>query len=151
MRKKINKNTQIILQSSKKDVLEVNADKTEHILMPRQQNAGQHHNMKKTTGSFENVVQFKRLEMISTNQNGEQDLGCFFSFLIYTKSVGILGRAISPSQGLHLHTEQHKHRINAHRHQCLVWDSNPRSQCSSEPRQFIFRPRGHCDWHYYYY
>jgi hypothetical protein len=25
--------------------------------------------------------------------------------------VGLLGRGISPSQGLFLHTEQHKHRI----------------------------------------
>jgi hypothetical protein len=35
------------------------------------------------------------------------------------------------------HTEQHKHRINAHRHPCLEWDSNPRSQLSSERRQFM--------------
>jgi hypothetical protein len=26
---------------------------------------------------------------------------------------------ISPMQGRYLHTEQHKHRINAHRHSCL--------------------------------
>jgi hypothetical protein len=31
------------------------------------------------------------------------DLGRFFSFLIYTQSVGLLGRGISPSQGLYLH------------------------------------------------
>jgi hypothetical protein len=30
------------------------------------------------------------------------------------------------------------HRINAHnRHPYLEWDSNPRSQRSSEPRQFV--------------
>jgi hypothetical protein len=29
------------------------------------------------------------------------------------------------------------HRINAHRHPCLEWDSNPRSQLSSERRRFI--------------
>jgi hypothetical protein len=40
-------------------------------------------------------------------------LGRFFSFLIYTQSVGFLGRGISPSQGRYLHTEQHKRRINA--------------------------------------
>jgi hypothetical protein len=40
-------------------------------------------------------------------------LGCFFSFLICTHSVGILGRGISLSEGLYLHTEQHKHRIKA--------------------------------------
>jgi hypothetical protein len=32
------------------------------------------------------------------------DLGRFFSFLIYTQSVGLLGRGISPSQGRCLHT-----------------------------------------------
>jgi hypothetical protein len=33
-----------------------------------------------------------------------------------------------------LHTEQDKHRINAHRQPCLCWDSNPQSQCSSRWR-----------------
>jgi hypothetical protein len=59
------------------------------------------------------------------------DLSGFFSFLI----LYIVGRTswteISRSQGRYLHTELHKHRINAHRHPCLEWDSNPRSQCSS--------------------
>jgi hypothetical protein len=36
------------------------------------------------------------------------DLGRFFSFLICTKSVGLFGRGISPSQGRYPHTEQHK-------------------------------------------
>jgi hypothetical protein len=60
------------------------------------------------------------------------DFARFFNFLIYTKSVGLLGRGISPSQSLYLHTGQHRHRINVHRHPCLEWDSNPRSQCWSE-------------------
>jgi hypothetical protein len=42
---------------------------------------------------------------------------------------------ISQSQGRCLHTEQHKHRINAQGHSCIKLDSNPWSQCS----------RGHCD------
>jgi hypothetical protein len=42
------------------------------------------------------------------------NLGRFFSFLIYTQSVGLLERGISPSQGRYLHTGQHKQRINAH-------------------------------------
>jgi hypothetical protein len=61
-------------------------------------------------------------------ENPWLDLGRFFSFLIYTQSVGLLERGIGPSQGRYLHTEQHKHRINANRHPCLEWDSNPRSQ-----------------------
>jgi hypothetical protein len=55
----------------------------------------------------------------------------FFSFLIYTQKVRLLGLGISPSQGRYLHTEQHKHRLNVNRYPCLEWDSNPRSQCSS--------------------
>jgi hypothetical protein len=59
-----------------------------------------------------------------------------FQFLnLFTQSVGLLGRGISPSQGRYLHTGQHKHRINAHRHPCLKWDSNPRFQCFSWRRQ----------------
>jgi hypothetical protein len=61
----------------------------------------------------------------------------------YTQSVRLLGRGISPSQDPYLHTEQHKHRIYAHRHPWLEWDSNPRSQRSNERRQFM--PRGHYD------
>jgi hypothetical protein len=62
--------------------------------------------------------------------------GRFFNFLILTQLVGILGRGISPSQRRYLHTEQRKHRINAHKHLCLEWDSNPRPQCSSGPRRY---------------
>jgi hypothetical protein len=42
------------------------------------------------------------------------DLGRIFSFLIHTQSVGLLGRGIRTSQGRYLHTEQHKHRLNAY-------------------------------------
>jgi hypothetical protein len=58
----------------------------------------------------------------------------------FTQSIGLLGRGISPLQGRYLHTGQHKHRINAHRYPCLEWDSNSRSQCLSERRQFMARP-----------
>jgi hypothetical protein len=43
----------------------------------------------------------------------------------FTQSVGPLGREISPSQGRYLHIGQHKQRINANRHLCPMWDSNP--------------------------
>jgi hypothetical protein len=65
------------------------------------------------------------------------DLGRFFIFLIPTQSAGLLGGGISPSQGLYLHTEQHKHKINARRYPCVEWDSNPRSPSLSERRQFM--------------
>jgi hypothetical protein len=39
----------------------------------------------------------------------------FLIFLIlFTQSVGLLGRVLSPSQGRYLHTGQHKHGIKAH-------------------------------------
>jgi hypothetical protein len=47
------------------------------------------------------------------------DLSHFFSFLICTLSIGLLGRGIFPSQGLYVHTGQHKHKIKAHRHRLL--------------------------------
>jgi hypothetical protein len=68
----------------------------------------------------------------------------FFSFLIYTQSVGHLGRRISTSQGRYLHTEQHKNRTKAHRHPCLELDSNPRPKCSADEDGSCLRPRGHC-------
>jgi hypothetical protein len=57
----------------------------------------------------------------------------------FSQTAGLLGRVISPSQGLHLNTGQHKHRINTYTHQTsfLKWDSNPRSQRPGERRQFM--------------
>jgi hypothetical protein len=40
------------------------------------------------------------------------DLDCFFSFLIYIQTVGLLGRGISLSEGRYLHTGQHKQNKN---------------------------------------
>jgi hypothetical protein len=42
------------------------------------------------------------------------NLSAFSVFWSYTQSAGLLGLGISPSQGHYLHTEQHKHKINAH-------------------------------------
>jgi hypothetical protein len=76
------------------------------------------------------------------------DLGRFLSILIYTDSVRLPGREIIRPQGSCLYTEQHKHRINARRHLCLEWDSNPRSQCSTGRKRFTPRLRGHYDRHF---
>jgi hypothetical protein len=48
-------------------------------------------------------------------------------FLNLRHSARLLGRVISPSHGRYLTQTQ-----NTHRHPCLEWDSNPRSQRSSE-------------------
>jgi hypothetical protein len=61
-----------------------------------------------------------------------------FQFLdLFTQSVGLPGWGISQSQGRYLQTEQRKHRINAYRHPCLEWNSNPQSQCSRWRRRFM--------------
>jgi hypothetical protein len=38
----------------------------------------------------------------------------FFSFMIILRTVGLLGRVISSSQGRYLNTGQHKHRIKTY-------------------------------------
>jgi hypothetical protein len=71
----------------------------------------------------------------------------FFRFLIYTQSVGLIGRVISPSQGLFLYIGQHKHRINAYTNihtssRIRTYDPSVRaSEDSSCLRQLGYRDR----------
>jgi hypothetical protein len=61
----IKKITETATDASKEDALEVNAEKpkkTKYILVSRQQNAGQNHNINIANRSFENVAQFKYWE-----------------------------------------------------------------------------------------
>jgi hypothetical protein len=44
----------------------------------------------------------------------------FSSVIIISQTVGLLGRVISPSQGLYLNTGEHKHRINSYTHQTSI-------------------------------
>jgi hypothetical protein len=62
---------------------------------------------------------------------------------LFRHMVGLLGRVISPSQGLFLHRTT-QHRKTRDKHPCLERDSNPRSQqpTGQDPR---IRPHGHCD------
>jgi hypothetical protein len=53
---------------------------------------------------------------------------------LFTQSVGLLGRVISPSQGPYLHARRHTQDERAQSHKYLEWDSNPRSQQSRERR-----------------
>jgi hypothetical protein len=64
----------------------------------------------------------------------------------YTQSVGFLRRRISPSQGRYLHTEQHKHRINAYTniHTLSGIRTHDPSVRANEDSSCL-RPRGHCD------
>jgi hypothetical protein len=67
----------------------------------------------------------------------------------HTKSVGLLGRGISLSQGHYLHAGQHRHRLNAQNtdihalNRIATHDPNVRSSKNS----LCLISRGHCDRH----
>jgi hypothetical protein len=65
----INKNTEILIDASKKVGLEVNVQKTKYMLLSRNQNASQNWEIKIGNRSFENMSQFRYLRMTVTNQN----------------------------------------------------------------------------------
>ena len=59
--------------------LEVNVDKTKHMAMSRDPNAGRSHNRKIDNNSFEMVEHFKYLGKNLTNQNSEENKSIFES------------------------------------------------------------------------
>ena len=59
--------------ASKEIGLEVNANKTKHMVMSRDQNAGQSHSMKTDNSSFERLEEFKYLGTTVINQNSIQE------------------------------------------------------------------------------
>jgi len=69
----VKKNTDALLASSKEIGLEVNADKTKYVVMSRDQNAGQSHNIKMDNSSFERVEEFRYLGTTFTNPNSIQE------------------------------------------------------------------------------
>jgi hypothetical protein len=60
----IKENAEALLVASKENGLEVNADKTQYVVMPRDQNAGRSYSMKTANSSFEKVEEFKYLGTI---------------------------------------------------------------------------------------
>jgi hypothetical protein len=77
------------------------------------------------------------------------DPGLFSSFvIIFTQTVGRLGRVIRPSQGSYLHTGQHKHRKNAHTdiHSLSGIRTHDPTVRASEDSSCL-RRRSHCDRH----
>jgi hypothetical protein len=65
---------------------------------------------------------------------------------IFTQTVGLIERAISPSQGHYLHTGQQKHRINAHTNIHVlsgIRNHDPSVRASEDSS--CLRPRGHFD------
>jgi hypothetical protein len=65
------------------------------------------------------------------------DLGRFFSFLIID-TVGMTPWTEDQpvAMSLHAHRTQTQNKRTQYRYPCLQWDSNPRSQGSSERKQF---------------
>jgi hypothetical protein len=65
----IKKNTQTLIDASKEVGLEVNTEKTKYMLLSRQHNAGQNHDITIENRCFENVTQFRYVGTTVTNQN----------------------------------------------------------------------------------
>jgi hypothetical protein len=62
-------NMETLIEASKEVGLEVNAEKTKHLLLSRHQNAGQNHDIKVANRCFENVAQFIYLGTTIKNQS----------------------------------------------------------------------------------
>jgi hypothetical protein len=62
------KNMEALGAAYKEVDLEVNADKTKHMIMSRDQNAGRNHSMKTDKSSFDRVEKFMYLGEILTNK-----------------------------------------------------------------------------------
>jgi hypothetical protein len=73
--------------------------------------------------------------------------GFFFNFIIlFTQTVGLLGRVISQSQGCYLHTGQHKYRTNAQTDvNALSGIRNHDLSLRTSEDSSCLRPRDHCD------
>jgi hypothetical protein len=65
----IKKNTEALVVASNEIALEVNAEKTNDMVMSGGQNAGQTHNIKIHNKSFERLEQLKYLGITLMNQN----------------------------------------------------------------------------------
>jgi hypothetical protein len=69
----LEQNTEALVVASKEIGLEVNANKTKHLVVSRDQNAVRSHNIKTVNSSFERVEEFKYLGTTLTNQNYIQE------------------------------------------------------------------------------
>ena len=69
----IEKNTDTFAVASKKNGLDINANKTKYIVMSRDQNARQRNNIKIDNSSYERVEGFKYSGKTLTNQNSIQE------------------------------------------------------------------------------
>ena len=70
----IKRNAEALVGASRETGLEVNADKTKHLVMSRDQNAGRSDSIKTDNKSFERVEEFKYLGKTLTKQNSIQKM-----------------------------------------------------------------------------
>jgi hypothetical protein len=84
----IKENTETLLVASRDFGLETNAEKTKYMIVSRNPNSGQNHNIRIANESFENVEKFRYLGTTLTNQNDihgdikkrlNPDTACFHS------------------------------------------------------------------------
>jgi hypothetical protein len=64
----IARNTETLIDTSKRVGLEINVEKTKYMLLSRHENAGQNWDIKIANRSFENMSQFKYLRTTVINQ-----------------------------------------------------------------------------------
>ena len=69
----VKKNAETLVVVTKESGIEVSADKTEYMIMSRDQNAGRSHTMKTDNSSIERVEEFKYLGTTLTNKNSIQE------------------------------------------------------------------------------
>jgi len=69
----INENTETLLEASRDVGIEINAEKTKHIILSRHPNSGQNQNVRIAYESFENVAKVKYLGSTLKNQNDIPD------------------------------------------------------------------------------
>ena len=69
----LKENAEALIMASKERGLEVNVDKTKHMVMSSDQDVGRNHNIKTDNSSFERVEEFKYLGTTVTNQNSIQE------------------------------------------------------------------------------
>jgi len=70
----IKENTEALVVASKETGLEVNADKTKYMIMSRDQNMGQSHNIKIDNISLVTLEELKYLKTTLTYQNSLQEV-----------------------------------------------------------------------------
>jgi hypothetical protein len=69
----VKENSETLLEASRDIGLEINAEKTQHMIMSRHPNPGQNLNIRIANELFENVAKFKYLGTTLTNQNYVHD------------------------------------------------------------------------------